>query len=98
MVVHQHVNLIQVFSLQSQELCRHIFANQHKLRKLIQQQGIRLCSSTARLQETILDDDQFNSAQQKTIKQTIDSKLEPITHDVDNGRLFKVNKAHAYGY
>lgn len=76
-----------------QELCRHILANQHKLKKLIQLQSVRLCSSTARLQEAIIDeDDMLRPAQVPLTRQ--DVNLKPIEHEKDLGHHFKYSDMH----
>lgn len=73
-----------------QELCRHIFANQHKLKKLIQQQAIRLCSSSTRLQEAVRYDEEDAVPRTTRIQPVRDVKLDPIIHEPDVGQQFKV--------
>ncbi|XP_063705410.1 branched-chain-amino-acid aminotransferase [Culicoides brevitarsis] len=72
----------------SKQLCRHILANQHKLKKLIQLQTVRLCSSTARLQEAIVDDEEFTRVSQVPVSRQAPN-LAPIKHEKDLGHLFK---------
>lgn len=77
-----------------QQLCRHIFANQHKLKKLIQLQTVRLCSSTTRLQEAISDyeDETPKLIQVPYTRQP--TNLAPIEHDSDLGHHFKYSDLH----
>lgn len=71
-------------------MCRHIFANQHKLKKLIHQQAVRFCSGSARLQEAIRYEEEDNFARTTRISPVRDVKLDPIIHDPDVGQHFKV--------
>lgn len=74
-------------------MCRHIFANQHKLRKLFQQNAVRAyCSGTARLQEAILEDEPFQPPH--TVAPHVEHKWKPVVHDDDVGRQFKVTSVH----
>lgn len=73
-----------------QHLCRHVLRNQHKLMRFLQQQ-VRLCSSrSARPQQKFNEDGEPVKFIQIP-PSAYDTKTEPITHDPDNGILFKVN-------
>lgn len=76
-------------ALTKKELCRHIFANQHKLKKLIQLQAVRLCSGSARLQEAIRYEEEDTAPRTTRIHPIRDVKLDPIIHDPDVGQQFK---------
>uniref|UniRef100_A0A336LH67 Branched-chain-amino-acid aminotransferase n=1 Tax=Culicoides sonorensis TaxID=179676 RepID=A0A336LH67_CULSO len=81
--------------IKSKELCRHIFANQHKLKKLIQLQAVRLCSTTTRLQEAIRyeEDDHLPRPVQVPLSRRAPD-LKPIQHDHDLGHHFKYSDMH----
>lgn len=68
--------------------------NQHKLKKLIQIQTIRLCSGTARLQEAITFDDDEAFKRIPLTPTTESPNLAPIIHAPDIGHLFKYKDLH----
>lgn len=85
-----HRNPLKYFPFFSlQHLCRHVLRNQHKLMRFLQQQ-IRLCSSgSARpLQKFSEDGEPVKLIQ--IPPSAYDTKSTPITHESDNGILFKV--------
>lgn len=72
-----------------QPLCRHVIRNQHKLMHFLQRQ-IRLSSSTSRPQEKQIDYDE-NVKAIDIPASAYQTQSQPISHDTDNGHLFKVN-------
>lgn len=74
-----------------QHLMRRVLENQHKLIQFLQQNSVRSCSGTARLQEVPKEDDtDFMNLNTITPSASYYPMTKPFNHDADVGEQFKV--------
>lgn len=71
---------------------RRVLENQHKLIQFLQQNSVRNCSGTARLQEApkVEDDTDFLNVNTISSAASYYPMTKPFNHDADIGEQFKV--------
>lgn len=80
---------IIIRSLNLQRLCRHIFKNQHRFMRFLQQQ-VRLCS-TGTLQSQSKPEEYEDPLKLVQLPPLgYETKSQTVEHEEDNGQLFKV--------